>query len=81
MNLRVVFWEESGENLKSLDECHLKLHTIFVPFNAKMNQIEPIIKEKRKEALKDFKEDICVVKRHQNDEYSYHEVINVNDYQ
>ena len=48
-----------------------------------MNELEQMIKKKRSEFLEknDKEEDsICVVKRHQNDQYLYHEIINLPDY-
>lgn len=48
-----------------------------------MKEIEAVIKQKRALFLQDdskSKEAICIVKRHQNDEYLYHEIINLPDY-
>ena len=52
-----------------------------------MSQVQEQIKKKRLQILEnnpkiEIKEkDITIVKRHQNDEYSYHEVVNENAYQ
>lgn len=47
-----------------------------------MKDVEKAIQEKRKEILNlaVSEDNICIVKRHQNDEYSYHEIINLFDY-
>ncbi len=43
-----------------------------------------MVKAKRNEFLSEegvvISENICIVKRHQNDEYLYHEIINLSDY-
>ena len=48
-----------------------------------MREVEQSIKEKRMGFLgkgEEGQESICIVKRHQNDEYLYHEIINLQDY-
>jgi hypothetical protein len=52
-----------------------------------MAEIDAIVNEKRQEIfnlneeLKQFSGgNFCVIKRHQNDEFSYHEIINMADY-
>jgi hypothetical protein len=48
-----------------------------------MRALEEVVKKKRGEFLgkmKEVEESICIVKRHQNDEYLYHEIVNLTDY-
>lgn len=49
-----------------------------------MQEIEQTIKNKRNallsEKLRNLSDNICIVKRHQNDEYLYHEIINLPEY-
>ena len=47
-----------------------------------MQELDELVKNKRSSFLAEGKPEdpLCIVKRHQNDEYLYHEIINLPDY-
>ena len=47
-----------------------------------MQELDELVKKKRSLFLEGGKPEdpLCIVKRHQNDEYLYHEIINLPDY-
>jgi hypothetical protein len=71
MSIRIALWEENPK-ATSLDEKNLKLHKVSIGREWRMQEVEAAIRTQRKELLSCGEEAICVIKRHQNDEFLYH---------
>ena len=80
MSIRVAL-SEDNKHVTSLEDRHLKLHKVSINRSWSMLEIAQCIVKRRREIL-ELKEDgeVCVIKRHQNDEYLYHEIINLPEY-
>lgn len=63
-SVRISWW---GVGITSLDESTLKTTKVSFPFNSTMKEIETKVRE-----VSGTIDPICIIKRHQNDEYSYH---------
>jgi hypothetical protein len=71
MSIRIALWEENPK-ATSLDEKNLRLHKVSIGREWRMQEVEAAIRTQRKELLSCGEEAICVIKRHQNDEFLYH---------
>lgn len=72
MSVRVALWEENTK-VVSLDEKDIKLHKVSIGRHWRMQEVEALLRQKRAEFLGiGADQSVCVIKRHQNDEYLYH---------